>query len=756
GEAGMGKSRLTEALVDVVAAEPHHRIRIQCSPYHTDSALFPAIQYLTHAAGIVPNDTQAQRLEKLAVLLSQHTTAPQEDIALIAALLGLDGSGRFGPLNLSPQQHRFRTLQAIVNHVVALSKSKPVLFLLEDAHWIDPTTRDLIDQSIADFATARVLLLITTRPGPAHSFAGRAVLTQLVLSRLTRDDVAGIARRAGGGKQLPAALIDAIAAKSDGVPLYVEEIAKAAIESGLLKEGTDAFTLEGRAASLAIPLSLHDSLMSRLDRLLPVKDVAQTASVIGRSFDFTTLAAISPLRQTELIEALEKLTDAELIFRQGLPPDAQYMFKHALLRDAAYESLLKAKRQVLHERLLKALENTNGAAPELLAFHAQAAGTTAKAIAYWRKAGDAAMIRPAYEEAVNHYANAVGLAASLPDANELQLELRTQQGLASISAKGHSHPDTCAIFEQALPMTHTVARRDLAFVSWYGLWCGHHVRSEVVAANRSSNELFNAATAVNEDSHRMMGMRARAITAVMGGDFAAGLQWHQNALALQDPARDRAFAKVVGQDQTVSFRSYYAINLWALGNADKAWYLAEESIQLGKSTGHINSLGYGYMHATLVALCARRPEFRHMTDEMIAFSTEHRLQMWREFGLQFEAIRRLGDGDMEALADLKSARDALAKRDAHLFSSLLALEAADRLVRQNRLDDAHLLVNEARRIIDATGERYAQAECHRLQGLVNAATGRDPKPAFDEALTVARHQGATAWELRILQTACAT
>ncbi|MCE9522290.1 MAG: AAA family ATPase, partial [Alphaproteobacteria bacterium] len=225
GEAGMGKSRLTEALVDVVAAEPHHRIRFQCSPYHTDSALFPAIQYLTHAAGIVSNDGPGQRLQKLADLLSQHTTAPQEDIALIASLLSINVSDRFGSLNLSPQQHRFRTLQAIVNHVVALSKSKPVLFLLEDAHWIDPTTRDLIDQSIADFATARVLLLITTRPGPAHSFAGRAVLTQLVLSRLTRDDVAGIARRAGGGKQLPAALIDEIAAKSDGVPLYVEEIA---------------------------------------------------------------------------------------------------------------------------------------------------------------------------------------------------------------------------------------------------------------------------------------------------------------------------------------------------------------------------------------------------------------------------------------------------------------------------------------------------------------------------------------------------
>ena len=745
GEAGIGKSRITEALVDTVAGEPHHRVRYQCSPYHTDSALYCAIQHLNFASRFAAQDTPAQRLDKLETCLNR---APSEDVALIAALMGIDASARHVTPALSPQQQRFRTLKAIAHHFVALSKDKPVLFVLEDAHWMDPTTRELIDQSLAAFATARVCLLITTRPGFTHSFAGHPMLTQLTLNRLSRDDVAGIATRAVGGKSLPAALIDEITARSDGVPLYVEEMAKAAIDSGLLKETPEGFALDKRRAALAIPVSLQDSLMSRLDRLQPVKDIAQTASVIGRAFDFRTLAAISPLNEGELTRALDKLTDAELIFRQGIPPDAHYLFKHALVRDAAYESLLKAKRQTLHARLVAALENTHGTAPELLAFHAQTANLTAQAVRHWQTAGDAAMARPAYEEAINHYANAVALAATLPDAREQELELRTKLGLASISAKGHSHADTCAIFDEALRMSGAVDRNDLTFISWYGLWCGHHVRGEIAAATESSRELLAAANAVGEPSHRMMGTRATAITAVMAGDFATALSRHEEAAQFQDPDRDRAFAKIVGQDQTVSFRSYYAINLWAVGRGDEAWRLANESIRLGKAAGHVNSLGYGYMHAAIVALCAGLPEFRTLTDEMIAFCTEHRLEMWREFALQFDAIDRLGKGDASALTDIKAARQALATRHAYVFSSLLAVEAASRLIALTRLDEAQSLIEEAHQLIATSGECFAEAETHRVRGLWHAAKGLSPQSDFDATRATARRQGAKAWEQR--------
>jgi tetratricopeptide (TPR) repeat protein len=251
----------------------------------------------------------------------------------------------------------------------------------------------------------------------------------------------------------------------------------------------------------------------------------------------------------------------------------------------------------------------------------------------------------------------------------------------------------------------------------------------------------------------MMGTRALAMTALMGGDFAEALRRHDEAFALHDPDPDRAFTRVVGQEQSVSSRSYHAINLWVVGREDEAWQRAEESVRLAKEIDHANSLGYGFMHATLVALCARRPEFPSLTAELIAISTEHRLQMWREFGLQFDAIRRLGDGDLAALADLKTARAALASRHAHLFSSLLALEAAHRLIAHGHANEALPLIDEAEAIIEASGERYAEAEYHRVRALHLSATGANAEPAFAEALRIARGQGAKAWEQRVLETA---
>ena len=454
------------------------------------------------------------------------------------------------------------------------------------------------------------------------------------------------------------------------------------------------------------------------------------------------------------MSALDRLVEAELIFRQGIPPDANYLFKHALVRDAAYESLLKAKRQLLHERLVAALEKSGGAAPEILAIHAQAANMTAKAVVYWQQAGDAAMARPAYQEAIGDYTNAVALVATVSGAREQELELRTKLGLASISAKGHAHPDTRAIFETAQGMLRGVRRPDLDFVAWYGLWCGHHVASDIAAARDSAKQLFAAGNAVGENSHRMMGTRALAMTAMMGGDFGEALRRHEEAFALHNPDPDRTFTKVVGQEQAVSARSYHAINLWAVGRADEAWQRAAESVRLAREIGHANSLGYGYMHATLVALCARRPEFPSLAAELIRVSSEHRLQMWHEFGLQFDAIRRLGDGDISALPDLRSARAALAARHAHLFSSLLALEAAHRLITHRRIDDALPLIDEVRLTIQSTGERYAEAEYHHVRAMYLNATGHDPKPALAEALRIAAEQGAKAWERRALETVC--
>jgi class 3 adenylate cyclase len=346
GEAGIGKSRLTRGMIDAVSSEVHIRVSYQCSPYHSDSPLYPVIQQLTFAAGIRPDDDNDDKLDRLEKLL----VGAEGDRPLFAALLGLQIEGRYGTLSLTPQQQRARTLQALVNQLVELSRGKPVLFVLEDAHWIDATTLELVDQCLDQVASARVMMLVTTRPSVQHGFGGHPIVTKLALNRLGRDQIASIVNRLTHGKTLPGELLDIIAAKTDGVPLFVEEITKTVLESGELRETASAYQLTGPLSRLMIPSTLY-SLMARLDRLQPVKEVAQTAACIGRDFDYQLLKAVSPLDDAALQDALERLTSAELIFRRGVPPDSTYIFKHALVRDAAYENLLKTRRQTIHAKL---------------------------------------------------------------------------------------------------------------------------------------------------------------------------------------------------------------------------------------------------------------------------------------------------------------------------------------------------------------------------------------------------------------------
>ncbi|MEE8253728.1 MAG: adenylate/guanylate cyclase domain-containing protein, partial [Hyphomicrobium sp.] len=409
GEAGIGKSRIARAMIDAVASEPHTRISYQCSPYHTDSSLYPAVQQLTFAAGIKATDSNDEKLDKLESVLMQG------DTVLIAALLGLDGQVRYGRLDMTPQQQRARTLQVLADHLISLSRDKPVLFVLEDAHWIDASTLELLDLCLDQVASVRVLMLITARPAFEHGFGGHPIVTKLTLNRLGREQVTKIVDRITGGKTLPHELLDEIAKKTDGVPLFVEELTKAVLESGGLKETETAYELTGPISHLAIPATLHDSLMARLDRLQPVKEVAQTAACIGREFAHALLAVITPLNDAALQDALKQLIVAELIFRRCIAGETSYIFKHALVRDAAYESLLRTRRQAIHAKLVDALEAQEQTAPEILAHHCEHCGQLEKASTYWRESGNAALARPAYTEAISHFSAATALIERLDE-----------------------------------------------------------------------------------------------------------------------------------------------------------------------------------------------------------------------------------------------------------------------------------------------------------------------------------------------------
>ena len=454
GEPGIGKSRLTPALLERLAGEPHTRLRYFCSPQHTDSALYPIINQMERAATFAYNDTTQAKLDKLDALLAQSFT-PGEDAALIADMLLLPSDGRYASLELEPQQQRQKTLEALTRQLEALSRSNPTLMIFEDAHWIDPTSLELLSRIVDRIRTLAVLLIVTYRPEFSPQWIGQPHVTALTISRLARREIAALIDRVTGNKPLPANIRDDIVERTDGIPLFVEEMTKAVLEAE--SEGIPERVVAAiPSPSLAVPASLHASLMARLDRLGSAKEVAQIGAVIGREFSYDLLAAVAGKSDAELQTALDSLIEAGLLFGQGMPPHATYLFKHALIQDAAYGTLLREPRRVLHTRIAESLasqfpqiaENQ----PELLAHHWTEAGLIEKAAGFWGKAAQRSLERSALVEAVAHLTRALEQIATLPPSPNVRREqIKLQSALITplIHVKGYAAPETKAAAEQA-------------------------------------------------------------------------------------------------------------------------------------------------------------------------------------------------------------------------------------------------------------------------------------------------------------------
>ncbi len=504
-EAGIGKSRISRALLDALADQAHIRIRYQCSPYHTDSALFPVIQQLIHAAGITADDPTDTRLDKLEALLAR---AGETDVAapLIASLIGLDGAGRYGPLDLTPQAQRARTLGALVTQLLALAAQQPILVVLEDAHWIDATTLELMELCLDRIADARVLILLTSRPDHQPELAGHPHVTRLTLNRLGRAGVEAIVARLGG-QDLPKATLEAIIDRTDGVPLYVEELTKAILETG----------------ETTVPATLHDSLMARLDHIPEVKEIAQVAACIGREFDFSLLAAIANRAEPDLMATLDQLTSAELIFRRGIPPDARYTFKHALVQDAAYEALLKSTRQRLHDRIALALEAAGSSEPELLAQHHTLAGNDERAIACWHEAGLGAARNSANVEAIGHLRKGLEVVAGLPDGPDRdRSELRLQLALTGplIATAGYSGAGTVEAYQRARSLCHQLGDDSPLLPLLYGEFASTLVGpADQVASQQIAQRFMRIAEHQGDDGLLLTGHRILGTSLDCRGSF---------------------------------------------------------------------------------------------------------------------------------------------------------------------------------------------------------------------------------------------
>ena len=758
GEAGIGKSRIGRAVLDAVAEEPHVRICYQCSPYHGDSALWPVIQQLSQAARIAADEPSEAKLDKLEALLARARAGDAADAAaLISSLIGLDGEGRYGKLDLTPQARRERTLEALVEQLLGLAAQQPVLLLLEDAHWIDPTTLELVSRCLDRIVDAPVLLMLTSRPDQQPQLAAHPHVTRLSLNRLGRAGVAAIVARLSGGpgahggadgsagKALPAELIDAIITRTDGVPLFVEELTKAILETG----------------EISIPASLHDSLMARLDRIPEVKEVAQIAACIGRSFDFSLLTAVARKPEPELIAALDQLAEVELIFPRGTPPDARYTFKHALVQDAAYEALLKSTRQSLHARIAQAFEErfpeVAAGEPELLARHHTQAGNATRAIECWHEAGIRAARSSANVEAIGHLRKGLQVVAGLADGtvrDRSELRLRLALTAPLIATEGYAAAETVEAYQRARALCDRLGDDGPLLPLLYGEWIQNAVGpADQNAGRRIAQRFLRLAEDRGDADAVLTGHRLLGLSLVLLGEFSEGLAHSDRAISLYDPEKHPLLAQSYGQDPWVASQSVgRAWSLWHLGYPAQADQAIQAALDRAHELQHTNSTAYALFFTAVVTESQRQDaELARRVAALIALSKEHQLALWLAWGQIFEgwlAVRsgRLADG----LASIeKNLHGSLASGSRFGQSYFLSLQARA-FVLAGRIEEALRAVDRALELLDETSERFCEAELHRVKGALMLADGNatDGAACFERAIAVARDQSSRSLELR--------
>jgi len=757
GEAGIGKSRLVLALKEQVAGEPHTRWECRCSSYFQDSTLYPLIDLSQRALQFGRDEASETKLQKIAAMLQRYDLAQPETVALWAALLSVPLADRYPPLHLTPQRQKQKTLEAIGALLRALAAEQPVLLIVEDLHWIDPSTLEWLTLLIDQEPVARLLLLLTYRPEFPAPWGARISLTPLTLTRLPRPQVAQMSVRVAGGKALPPEVVEQIVAKTDGVPLFVEELTKTVLESGLLREGAERYELTGPLPPLAIPTTLHDSLMARLDRLAMVKDVAQLGATIGRTFAYELLQAVSPLDHALLQQSLRQLVDAELVYQQGVPPQATYLFKHALIQDAAYQSLLRSTRQQYHQRIAQVLEahfaQTAETQPELVAYHYTAAGLTAHAIPYWQRAGRRAYERSAYVEAISYLTRGLELLQTEPDTpGRLQQEMRLQStlGVAYTAAKGYAAPEVEGAYSRARTLCQQLGDTQQLFLVLIGLWNFYFVRGASQTACELGEQLLALAENGNDPVRRLRAHGALGESLLHIGHLLPARAHLEQGIALSAPQQRRSYAV---HTPTVACLAYAAWALWHLGYPDQALQRMADARTLAQALFHpLSSALALHFSATLHQFRREAPVAQGWAEAAMTLARDQGLPFWDGsatilWSWALAAQGRSEEGLVQLHQGLRTFRATGAQLQQPSWLALLAEvygwagQAAPGLE----------AVAEALAIMDTTGERYYAAEVYRLKGELLWQAGTAPEVAeahVRHALTVARQEGAKSWELR--------
>ena len=767
GEAGIGKSRLTAALLDQLATEPHKRLRYFCSPRHTDSALYPIIGQMERAAGFAYNETSQTKLDKLDALLAQSFTSRQ-DTALLAEMLSLPNDGRHPTLQLTSQQRRQKTLDALTLQVEALSRSNPVLMIFEDVHWIDPTSLEALGRSMERIRTLSVLSIVTYRPEFEPQWIGRHHVTALTLNRFGKREIAAMIDRVVGDKLLPVSIKQDIIERTDGIPLFIEEMTKAVLEASG-DEAAERAVSATPSQSVAVPASLHASLMARLDRLGTAKKVAQIGAVIGREFSHALLVAVARKPEAELQSALDRLVAARLLFRQGVPPQATYLFKHALVQDAAYGTLLREPRHALHARIAETLESqfTEIAEnqPELLAHHCTEAGLVEKAAMLWAKAGQRSLARSALMEAVEQFTRALAQIATLRGTPALRREeIKLQVALITplIHVKGWAAPETKAtaerarlLIEQAEALGEPAEDPLLLFSVLYEIWAANFVAFNGDAMRNFAGQFVALAEKQGATVPLMIAHRLMGTSLLVTGGIAESRAHFDQAIALYDPVAHRALATRFSQDHRVSVLPYRAFALWALGYPEAALADAEHAISYARAVGQAATLMYALVNTSFYIhlICGNYAIANMHLDELVTLADEKGALLWKAIGMaQRGCVMALTGKASDAVHVLTSGITASRSTGATLWMPLYLSCLARAHVDLGKFDDAWRCIGEAMTAVEITKERWYEAELNRLAGEIAL---QSPKPdtikaedRFERALAVARQQQAKSWEMR--------
>jgi class 3 adenylate cyclase/tetratricopeptide (TPR) repeat protein len=760
GEAGIGKSRIVAMLSESLAPGAHRRVRYQCSPYHTNSALHPFVAQLERAADISSQDTAEQKLDKLEAMLALGTQQVTKATPLIAALLSITAGERYPPLGLSPVQQRRQTFAVLLDQLEGLARQQPLLIVCEDMHWADATTLELFDLAVDRIRGLPILVLMTFRPEFEPPWAGLPNVGLLRLDRLDRQDTRALVEQVTVGRKLPSEMMMQIINKTDGIPLFVEELTKMVLESGLLVEDAGRYRLDSPLPPLAIPATLQDSLMARLDRLAPVKEVAQIGAAIGRDFSYTLLRCVAGRDDLTLSTALAQLEEAELLLRRGTPPEASYSFKHALVQEAAHESLLKSRRQLLHKQIGDVLRDkfpvVAETEPELVAYHFTEAGLSGVALEWWRKAGQQALKRSAYSEAIAHLGKAVAIADGLPDGPDRimnRLHLQIAYGRALRGSLGHSAPETVAAWTRARQFAADINDPVELAPIHSGLFNACLTHGEIAPMRELADAIMTTAERRPESPiAAIVAHWTSGVTCWFGGNYLDARAHLEQALTIYGAELDPATFKASTLDLPFVIMRFLALVLWPLGRIDRSRRLAAEAVSVPGEKRALSQANALVHKAVFDGLCGGMLQ-QTETILALALAREHTMPLYVAAGTYLNGLAMWRAGDrMAGLAEMHRGRILLHENDCYLCEPFWGMQVAVANAEAGQLETGLEILTELIACAEQSGQHWLDAELHRVQGELllrrcppNVSSAED---AFNRALEIARSQQTKTFELR--------